>query len=356
MTATILRQNFAHQFIERKSHRVITEKPIGDRCVHFLYHRLRESAPAMFKMLTSARTSSLLAFCHYDLPSNARRCGKYLFEGIGADWSECVEPLAYFDSHRRVFERQIRYWETRPMQPATATVLAPADSRILIGSLAETSNLFIKDKAFEASELLGPSCSSRERFTGGDFAVFRLTPDKYHYSHLPVSGRINDIYSIDGQYHSCNPSALIAMASLYAKNRRMVTIIDTDVPGGSQVGLVAMIEIVALMIGDLAEAYSEERYDHPQHLKPGMFVHRGCPKSLFKPGSSTDVLFFEAGRIHFAEDLVKNSRRQDVFSRYSHRFGRPLVETDVLVRSTIAVPSVTRQLSTIVPSLCLKTA
>lgn len=342
MTTTALQRGFTHQFIERNSRRVVTEKPIGDRCVQFLYHHLRESAPAMFRMLTSARTSSLLAFCHYDLPSNARRSGRYLFEGIGADWRECVEPLSHFDSHRKVFERQIRYWETRPMQPEAATVLAPADSRILIGSLADTSALFIKDKAFDAGELLGPTCPWRQRFLDGDFAVFRLTPDKYHYNHLPVSGRILDIYGIDGRYHSCNPSALIAMASLYAKNRRMVTIIDTDVTGGSQVGLVAMIEIVALMIGDIAETYSEERYNKPQHLRPGMFVTRGCPKSLFRPGSSTDVLFFEAGRIRFEGDLVGNSRRHDVLSRYSNGFGRPLVETDVLVRSTIAVRTATK--------------
>lgn len=336
MTTSVLQTPFAHQFIERRSRRVITEKPIGDRSVYFLYHHLRESAPAMFKMLTSARISSLLAFCRYDLPSNARRDGRYLFEGIGADWHECVKPLAYFDSHRKVFERQIRYWETRPMQAAVTKVVAPADSRILIGSLATTSALFIKEKMFEAAELLGNACPWHERFVNGDFAVFRLTPDKYHYNHLPVSGRILDIYNIDGQYHSCNPSALIAMASLYAKNRRAVTIIDSDVPGGSQVGLVAMVEIVALMIGDIAEAYSDKGYNNPRPLQPGMFVNKGCPKSLFRPGSSTDVLFFEAGRISFSDDLVGNSRRHDVFSRYTSGFGRPLVETDVLVRSTIA--------------------
>jgi phosphatidylserine decarboxylase len=336
LTTSILQTPFAHQFIERKSRRVVTEKPIGDRSVYFLYHHLRENAPAMFKILTSARISSLLAFCRYDLPSNARRDGQYLFEGIGADWRECVEPLAYFDSHRKVFERQIRYWDTRSMSATVAKVAAPADSRMLIGSLATTSALFIKEKMFDAPELLGQTSPWHARFCNGDFAVFRLTPDKYHYNHLPVSGRVLDTYGIDGGYHSCNPSALIAMASLYAKNRRAVTIIDTDVPNGSQVGLVAMVEIVALMIGDIAEAYSEQGYDNPRPLEPGMLVNKGCPKSLFRPGSSTDVLFFEAGRITFAGDLIGNSRLNDVLSRYTNGFGRPLVETDVLVRSTIA--------------------
>jgi phosphatidylserine decarboxylase len=336
LTTNILQPTFAHQFIERKTRRIVTEKPIGDRSVYFLYHHLRENAPAMFNLLTSARISNLLAFLRYDLPSNVRRNGRYLFEGIGADWRECVEPLSFFDSHRKVFERQIRYWENRPMNPMVTSVVAPADSRVLIGSLADTSALFIKDKLFEAKELLGETSPWHDRFAQGDFALFRLTPDKYHYNHLPVSGRILDLYGIDGCYHSCNPSALIAMASLYAKNRRVVTIIDTDVAGGSQVGLVAMIEIVALMIGDIAEAYSEQGYEAPVSLKPGMFVRKGCPKSLFRPGSSTDVLFFQAGRIRFAEDLLGNQRRNDVLSRYSNGFGKPLVETDVLVRSTIA--------------------
>ena len=333
---TAIGQPFPHQFIERGSRRLVTERPVGDRFVHYLYHRLREDAPTMFRLLTSRRVSSLLAFCRYDLPSNSRRCGRYLFEGIGADWRECCQPLSFFDSHRKVFERQIRYWETRPMEVDERAVLSPCDARLLLGSLTRGSSLFIKEKFFSTTELFGHGTPWSNRFVDGDFAIFRLTPDKYHYTHLPVSGRVVDIYGVDGRYHSCNPAALIVMASLYCKNRRLVTVIDTDVPGGSQVGLVAMVEIVALMIGDLAEAYSDQRYDRPRQLRPGVTVRRGSPRSLFKPGSSTVVLFFEPGRIRFADDLVDNAGRRDVFSRYSHRFGRPLVETDVRVRSTIA--------------------
>ena len=115
-----------------------------------------------------------------------------------------------------------------------------------------------------------------------------------------------------------------------------MTIIDTEVDGGSRVGLVAMIEVVALMIGDIVQAYSRRRYDDPQPVMPGMEVARGCPKSLYRPGSSTDILIFEADRVRFAADLVDNCRRVDVQSRFTGDDGRPLVETDVPVRSTIA--------------------
>jgi len=327
-----------HQYIDRYSHQVVTEQPVGDRTINFLYNTLRENTPAMFRALTSGRMSSLLGFVHYDLPGKAKKNGKDLFSKLNANWQECVEPVEYYDSHRKFFERQIRYWETRPMTRKDSTIVSPADSRLLIGSFAETSRLFIKNSFFDLAELLGPDSSWHPGFKNGDFAVFRLTPDKYHYNHLPVNGRVVALYHVDGRYHSCNPSALIATASLYSKNRRVVTIIDTDVKGGTAIGLVAMVEIVALMIGDIVQRYSEDRYDNPRDIRPGQIVKRGCPKSLFRPGSSTDVLIFQPGRIAFAEDLVKNSQRLDVQSRFSTGFNRPLVETDVAVRSSIAEP------------------
>jgi phosphatidylserine decarboxylase len=102
------------------------------------------------------------------------------------------------------------------------------------------------------------------------------------------------------------------------------------------VGTVAMIEIVALMIGEIAQCYSEEQYEHPQNVVPGMFVERGRPKSLFRPGSSTTVLVFEPGRVQFAPDLLANQQTPRAQSRYLLGTGRNLVETDVRVRSPVA--------------------
>ena len=325
-----------HQYVDRASGRIVTEKLIADRAVAFLYNRLRESAPTLFRALTSARMSSLLAFSHYDRPGGHRRPAEQVFARLGIDWQECLQPPGYYSTMRRIFERQIRYWELRPMDEDPAVIVSPADARLLIGSFAESSALFIKDKFFDIKELLGSDSLWPSHFHGGDFAVCRLTPDKYHYNHLPVSGRVTAIYEVDGCYHSCNPLAFIAVASLYSKNRRVVTVIDTDVEGGSRVGLVAMVEIVALMIGDIVQAYSQVGYVDPQPVRPGLMVRKGCPKSLYRPGSSTDVLLFQPGRISFAPDLVANSRRHDVTSRFASDSGRPLVETDIRLRSPLA--------------------
>jgi phosphatidylserine decarboxylase len=203
--------------------------------------------------------------------------------------------------------------------------------------LRETSALYLKGKFFDLAELLGrQSGRYAPRFAGGDFAVFRLTPDKYHYNHVPVAGRVLDIFEVAGAYHACNPGAVVTVVTPHSKNRRVVTLIDTDVPGGTEVGLVAMIEVAALMIGDIVQCYSPDRYYPQRPIGAGTFLHKGAPKSLFRPGGSTVVLLFESGRIVFAEDIVANLTRPGVISRYSVGFGRPMVETDVRARSFLA--------------------
>lgn len=325
---------FPHQFIERHSGKVHTERLPADHMVNFLYSLARENAPVLFRALISARASQFLASVQFDLGVSWRV--RSLLQEWRIDPRELRDDLNSLDSPRKIFERKIRYEQYRPMPDDEHAVVSPADSRVALGSLRETSNLYLKEKFFNLEELLGLDKPDWiKAFQYGDFAIFRLTPDKYHYNHTPVSGLVKDFYEIPGTYHSCNPSAVITVVTPYSKNRRVVTIFDTDVPGGTGCGLVAMIEVVALMIGDVVQAYSEVGYENPQPIKIGMFLKKGCPKSLYRPGSSTDVLLFQQNRIRFAEDLVKNASRTDVKSRFSHGFGKPVIETDLRARSLV---------------------
>jgi phosphatidylserine decarboxylase len=327
-----------HQYIERRSGRVVTEALVADQLVGWLYGVAREKAPVLFKALTSARSSQMLGYLNFDcLPRQRKTSTRKLAARLGIDMQECVAPQHCLKSARNLFERQIKYWDCRPMPEEQACVVSTADARILTGSLNETDQLFLKEKFFSYAELLGAGKKQwRRAFQHGDYAVLRLTPEKYHYNHTPVSGRVVDFYVLEGDYHSCNPAAVVVTVTPYSKNKRVVTVIDTDIPGGTRVGLVAMVEIVALMIGEIIQCYSSDRYASPQQVEPGLVIRRGQPKSLFRPGSSVDVLFFQKDRVVFDADLVDNSRRRDVTSRYGQGFKEPLVETDLQVRASIA--------------------
>ena len=326
-----------HQYISRDSGALCDEPLFADRLIALMYNQVRENAPGLFRLLTSPRMTDVLGFLNYDMHfgSYGSACSRFLKQ-LNINLEECLLSAAELDTPRKVFERQIRYWDCRPMRGDEGGVVSPADACVLVGSRRETSSLFIKDKFFSFEELLGGERHPwLEAMQDGDFALFRLTPDKYHYNHCPVSGEVVDIYQIDGAFNSCNPGAIVTVATPYSKNRRVVTVIDTDVKGGTGVGLVAMIEVVALMIGDIVQCYSAERYEDPRPVVPGMFLSKGQPKSLYRPGSSTDILVFQRGRVEFSADLVANQNRSDAVSRFSKGFGGQLVETDIRVRASL---------------------
>jgi phosphatidylserine decarboxylase len=333
-----------HQYVERKTRQVSTEHLYGNPAVQFLYSKVRERSPWLFRRLTSARVSDALCYINY----NGILAGKMtdhlnLQSILRLTAGECVDPPDKLDTLQKVFERKIRYWQYRPAPHDPQAIVAPADSRMLFGSFAETSSLFIKGKFFDYQDMLGPGKKTwLAAFQDGDFAVFRLTPEKYHYNHTPVAGKVVDFYPIAGAYHACNPNAVVSVITPYSKNKRVVTIIDTDVPGGTHAGLVAMIEVVALMIGDIVQCYSEKEYENPLPVGTGLFLKRGQPKSLFRPGSSTVVLIFQKNRVRFADDIAANMHHPEANSIFSQGFGKSLVETDVSVRSHIGTACLPR--------------
>src|SRR5215467_5454206 len=326
-----------HQYIDRHTQQVRDEKLYADRVVSALYSPALEKAALLTRVASSQWISDGLASLNYStLGSQVTGMVRFLGQS-GVDLSECVDAPEHFATVREIFERKIRYWECRPMSAESSVAVCPADSRAIVGSLRETSSLFIKEKFFDFRELVSTDREHwAEAFCDGDFAVFRLTPEKYHYVHVPESGIVEDFYEIRGRYHSCNPGAVISLANPHSKNRRVVTILQTDVDGGDGLGLIAIIEVVALMVGQIEQCYSSDRYDDPQPVERGMFLRRGQPKSLFRPGSSTVILLFQKGRIKFAEDLISNRFRADARSRFSLGFNQTIVETDVAVRSLLA--------------------
>ncbi len=329
-----------HQYIDRASGNAVRENLLGNAVIAALYSPALEKAAIVTRLASSRYMSRVLGYLNYDNLLFSRATGMLKFlRDSGIQLSEFVGSLSEYDTARTIFERQIRYWNCRPMPANPRAIVCPVDARALVGSMEKSSGLYLKQKFFSFPELLGEGSPWQRSFAGGDYAVFRLTPEKYHYTHTPASGRVLDFYTVAGRYHPCNPNAAVQLMTPVSKNRRVVTILDTDCPNGSAVGRIAMIEVVALMIGQIEQRYSECRYENPRPIEQGMLLRAGAPKALFRPGSSTVVLLFQRGRIRFAQDLVDNQQRAGVESRFSLTLGEPLTETDVAVRSLLALPA-----------------
>ncbi len=335
-----------HQFLMRRDGSAVTEVFAGDRSVKWLYSSVRESAPALYRWLTHSRQfNQWLANINFDLPLVSASSSIHDFcEKSDIDLSDAVGmPIAgSAASWRDVFGRKIEFWRSRPMSNNQFEVVCPSDSRVLLSptcngaTVNDCSNrIEVKNKLFSNQELVGKEKAWASNFAQAQWAIFRLTPEKYHFNHVPVSGVVLDVYSLDGAYHSCNPLVASHEIRPTSRNARLITIVDTEVAWGSQVGIVAIVEVVALLIGRIEQCYSAHCYESPQALEPGMHVYRGNVKSRFDPGSSTVVLLFEPNRIQFSADLVANQARIDIPSRFTKVYGTPMVETDVRVRSAL---------------------
>lgn len=325
-----------HYYIERSTGIPVKETFFSDKLINFIYNPIYENFNFVFKILTGKYSSKAAAYFNYEsLLKSKLSDTKRLMRDL-----KIKEDELYLTQNKRltpklIFERKIYYWDKRPLNKDLSSIASPCDSRVITGDDSNKALYFIKEKFFSYDDLIPSKKEWSKTFKSGCFAIFRLTPDKYHYNHTPVSGKVVDFYEIDGVYHSCNPSVVSKIDKPFCKNKRVVTILDTDVENGSNIGKVCMVEVAALMIGEIIQCYSQKRYEHPKPIKKGMFIEKGQPKSRFAPGSSTVIILFEKGKIRFDDDLIEN-RNRNIESRFSKDFTTPLIETDINVREQIA--------------------
>jgi phosphatidylserine decarboxylase len=345
----------AHQYIERYRNKPADEILLADQVIAFLYSRRREEPGFLLNALGSGIVTDALAHWQFDrhlaYPKHtiAQTAHRLM---IGE--SETVSGFAHMKTLRELFERQIRYWDVRPLPDSPSTIVSPADGKLLPFAAFDRDALPIKSKFVRIDELLGgvnpwqhahDSASRRRSYCEATIAplagvVVRLTPDVYHYTHAPVSGRVLRYQTIEGRFHSCNPTALTRFPGSYAFNRRAITVYDTDVADGSNVGIVVQVDVAAMMIGQIESRYTPYRYVDMRPLSVGDFVQRGAPVSLFRPGSSTSIVIWDGHRAAVSRELLANAQRCDLRSRFSDWLGQPWVETRVAVRQSISEPGV----------------
>jgi phosphatidylserine decarboxylase len=330
----------AHQYVQRHRNTAIDESLIADQAINFLYNTRRDEPGFLLSALGSGVVTNALAHWQFDrrIARGSNTIAKCAHRLIIRE-SELVQPYSQMRTLRELFERQIRYWDVRPQPDHDGLIVSPADGKLLPFSAFEIDALPIKSRFIRVDALLAdlnPWQDAMRSLNPVSGVIVRLTPDVYHYTHAPVAGVVRQTVTIEGAFHSCNPTALVRFEGSYAFNRRTVTVYDTDVPGGTNVGFVVQVDVAAMMIGQIESRFSAMRYEAARALKRGDFVPRGAPVSLFRPGSSTSIVLWDGRRAAIGDDLVSNSRRSDLRSRFSDWLGRPWVETQVAVRQSIS--------------------
>ena len=293
------------RYIDRRDGEVKTETIYGERPLRWVYGnpfgRLAQW------LLVRRWIFSMWYGRRMDVASSRVRIRPFI-EQYGLDESEFDELVDEYNSFNEFFFRKLKPG-TRPGDPATDSVVFPADGRHLaFGDITGESNFFIKGQSFDLVQFLG-DVDLAKRYAGGSMLLSRLCPVDYHRFHFPCAGEAGIPRFINGWLYSVNPIALATRPSIFWENKRVVTAIESPA-----LGQVQFVEIGATMVGSIRQTYM-----------PGETVAKGEEKGYFAFGGSSVAVLFEKGRIEFDADLLENTvNGLETYARVGERMGRAL--------------------------------
>ncbi|MEZ6069199.1 MAG: phosphatidylserine decarboxylase [Pirellulales bacterium] len=144
------------------------------------------------------------------LPIPSRRLRERLFRKLyGGKYSALCEqelerPLADYRSLNELFTRGVRA-ECRPLPVDADSFLCPCDSTVQeTGRLADAQRMTVKGVEYTLASLL-PGMPT-ERFAGGQFAVFFLSPADCHRVFCPQDAQLEQLVHVPGRRLLVHPS------------------------------------------------------------------------------------------------------------------------------------------------------
>jgi phosphatidylserine decarboxylase len=213
-----------------------------------------------------------------------------------------VQPdITAYPTFNAFFTRTLRPG-ARPIASGTKDVASPVDGAVSQIGAIEGGRIFqAKGQSFTALELLGGDATAATRFERGSFTTLYLSPKDYHRIHMPVDGSLTRMLHVPGRLFSVNPATTRAVPRLFARNERVVCLIDTPA------GPLALVMVGALNVASIETVWAGE-VTPPQrsavrawdYKKDEVKLAKGAEAGRFNMGS-TVILLFGRDRIRWDE-------------------------------------------------------
>lgn len=280
------------EYIDRETGMKVTESVMGNGALKFAYETLL--GRTLWPVLFGSKLISAIMGAYYDSPRSKKAISS-LASIPGCKAEEAEKSISEYSSFNEFFTRHLK----GGARPIGDGVVSPADGRLMLylnadenlpfplkGATRSLKEVFL-GTAMPSGEDGYPSSTSTSRY---DIAVIRLAPVDYHRFHFPTDGEIEgDTAVIPGKYHSVNPIALITYPDVYADNERQIIKMTTSF------GPMWLVDVGAFGVGTIVQTFRDKT------------ARKGEEKGYFKFGGSTVIMITEAGKLRFAEDIVKNS-------------------------------------------------
>ncbi|MGP7819011.1 phosphatidylserine decarboxylase [Niallia sp. 01092] len=183
------------------------------------------------------------------------------------------------DEYKNLHEFFIRKLKTgvRNSKADNKEVTSPVDAIIEdLGTIYSDHTIHVKGKIYSISEMLG-SEQAVQKYTGGTYMIFYLSPSHYHRIHSPVEGEIVKQWTLGGKSYPVNKWGLKYGKSTLAKNYRTIT--EVKIADNQ---FAAIVKVGAMFINSIVLSHQGEQ------------LKKGEEMAYFSFGS-TVILLFEKG-------------------------------------------------------------
>ncbi len=185
---------------------------------------------------------------------------------------EVSKPIEDFSSLHDFFIRELKAG-VHQIDLDHKSVVSPVDAVIEdLGTIHAGKPVVVKGRNYRIEEMLG-SREMAERYLGGTYIVFYLSPSDYHRIHAPVSGEITYKSTLGRKSFPVNQMGMKFGKDPLSKNYRQISEIRTE---NNHVGVV---KVGAMVINTIARTHTSD------HLV------KGEEMAYFSFGSTVVLLF-----------------------------------------------------------------
>lgn len=208
---------------------------------------------------------------------------------------EMEKDLSQYSSLHDFFIRQLKK-DARTIHSDQSSVVSPVDSILEdMGTISNELMMIVKGKKYSIVEMLG-KMDRAEKYMGGTYMIFYLSPGHYHRIHSPFTGTIIDHWTLGNFSYPVNRlgikygkktlsknfrkitevklfsghAAIVKVGAMYVNSIKM-TIHDTEITKGEEMAYFSFGSTVILLFEkDLFEPLDE--LQTPMPIKVGQII------------------------------------------------------------------------------------
>lgn len=276
------------EYINRETGKVEVEKVPGEKGLKWVYQT--PIGMGALELFVKKKVFSYLYGKFQDSKFSKRKILNFIRE-YNISENEFHKSVDSFNSFNEFFVRTLKK-DVRKIGEASDELVSPADGKILAYQNMNGTKVFqVKGVEYSLEELLLDK-GLAHKYEMGTCVIVRLCPADYHRFHFPDSGIPTQSVNIKGHYYSVNPIALKEIVGLYCRNKREVTMFNSE-----NFGDICLIEVGATCVGSIIQTY-----------EPFSRVNKGDEKGYFKFGGSTVMMLIEKNKVTIDEDIIKNTK------------------------------------------------